>query len=303
MDRTTPCRHGDGALSKPVMPKRRARAAPALLLGISALSFGCGLAPTTKVDRIRNYNTDLQTRFEASEARVAQLDRERAGLQRHVATLEDRIRGQEEVKALLEQRLDIAQRERQRLRTDLTGMVMRAAGETRSESASIVTVGAKSYLGAELPRSLTRRLTAFAEAFDFIEFDEVERVCRFGSEQMFIDNRDELRPEARAALRELASVLNGPDATALPLLVVGHSHGPGQAPRSMAAEFPTDWHLAAHQAIAVEQILEENRLAPKRMGVVSYGRYQPIVERDQPGADRLNARVEVFLLPADAYVE
>jgi flagellar motor protein MotB len=67
----------------------------------------------------------------------------------------------------------------------------------------------------------------------------------------------------------------------------------------MLSIHPTDWHLAAHQAIAVEQCLEENRVAAARLGIVSYASNQPLVQGASAEARRVNARIEIFLLPPD----
>ncbi len=103
-----------------------------------------------------------------------------------------------------------------------------------------------------------------------------------------------LRHGVWAALTTLGANVSSVARRRLNLLIVGHTARPTVG-RELAAQHATDWHLAAHQAIAVEQTLEEHNVAPLRVGVVSYASQQPL----QDGTSPANARVEIFLLPPD----
>jgi flagellar motor protein MotB len=150
---------------------------------------------------------------------------------------------------------------------------------------------------------LTKKLDGYAKSHVGVTFDPVEKVVRFQSDTVFRDGGDRLRGDAQTALRELAAILNTQKAGQLNLLVVGHTGGGAVPDAALLVQHPTDWHLAAHQAIAVEQYLEESGLSPTRVGIISYADQQPLVPPKDDVARQKNARVEVFILPPDPPAE
>jgi hypothetical protein len=93
--------------------------------------------------------------------------------------------------------------------------------------------------------------------------------------------------------------MNAPEAKRFNFLIVAHAPPNGAVPKELVPYYPTVWHLTAHQAIAVEQFLEEAGLAPTRVGVVSYAGQQPLVAGNDDASRRTNSRVEIFFTPPD----
>lgn len=267
-----------------------------LLAGLIAVAAGCDSVPKNRYDQSRDYGTDLQRRLDRTNLQLADLTAERERAAQRAGQLEQQVAGRQEIEEILEKRVDNLRRENDRLHAELTGIVLSSAGSRRSAGA-IINAGGATAVAFELPKELVGKLTAFAGQHEGISFDPAERVVRFPASRIFANDGDRLSDEARGWFRELAEILNAPPAKRLNLLIVGHSSNRWRLPPDLAAIHPTDWHLTAHQAIAVEQQLEEGGLAPSRVGIVGYAGQQPLVE----GADgkRLNARVEIFVLPPD----
>lgn len=264
-----------------------------ILLAIGAA--GCSVVPRSRLEQAHNYNRDLEERLQRVKDQSVSRERETARRQQEISCLEDRLAGQQQVQAILEQRLANLRRENKELHTELTGLVISstAGGERRI---GWTKVNSASYLDFKLPADLAPRLLEFAKRHPGVSFELSERACRFQSDLAFAGGGDRLQPQARAALAELARILNSPAARELNLLIVGHTAQEPPLPPALLRQHPTEWHRAAHQAIAVEQHLEEAGLSPTRMGIISYADQQPLAG---DGTARENARLEIFLLPPD----
>ena len=123
-------------------------------------------------------------------------------------------------------------------------------------------------------------------------------MLRISSDDLFVKG-DELKPQGKQLLKEFANIANEPEAKKYNFLIVTHSPPGAGVPRDLVTTHPTPWHLTAHQAIAVEQSLEENGLSPTRVGIISYAGQQPLVEEKDPASQKKNARVEIYLTPPD----
>jgi len=62
---------------------------------------------------------------------------------------------------------------------------------------------------------------------------------------------------------------------------------------------PTNWHLSAHRAIAVEKVLAQAGMNEIRLAVMGMGEFRPIEPNkpNQEGNPR-NRRVEIYIVPA-----
>lgn len=234
------------------------------------------------------YTADQQARIQQD------LEAARHEIQR----LEQELRGTREIQAIAEQRIENFRQENERLHQELTGVVINGSGGR----SAINTVGASAIIGLDLPAEVEQQLADLAGKYQGVEYEKLQRVCRFESELMFLDGGDQLRPEARAALKELAKILNQSKVASFNLQIVGHCGSASVSPE-LAAQHPTAWHLASHQAIAVEQFLEEQSVAGTRMGTVSYADQQPLVTGNDEASRKRNSRIEIFILPPDPPAE
>ena len=85
------------------------------------------------------------------------------------------------------------------------------------------------------------------------------------------------------------------------LIIVGHTDDiPIQRPDTRV-KHPTNWHLSAHRAITVENILAGAGLAETRLTVSGRGEFRPI-EPNGPNrtGNPKNRRVDIYIVPAGA---
>ena len=137
-----------------------------------------------------------------------------------------------------------------------------------------------------------RRLRALAPAGTF----EVEggKVILQG-EVLFSSGSDEVRPEARQLLSDMARALDAllqaePDQM---ILVGGHTDNvPIQN-----ARFDSNWELSAARAVAVSRVLIAAGLPAARVAATGFAEHHPRASNDDEAARRLNRRIEVLLVP------
>jgi flagellar motor protein MotB len=251
----------------------------------------------------RDVKLDLGQKLDAVEQKwkqtKAQLDQALAD----ASNLQKQLGGQQDVQSLLQQRVDNLLRENQQLHQELTSVVMNAAGDSESIAASAIeNIPSSSPRGdVAVPPSLERSLAALADQHAGVQYDPKERAIRIISAELFLAG-DEIRPAGRRTLTDLATILNSNDARNFNFLVVAHAAPGATVPKELVSYHPTVWHLTAHQAIAVEQFLEEAGVAPTRVGIISYAGQQPLTPGKDDASQRANARVEVFLAPPDPAV-
>lgn len=279
---------------------RRSRA-PARAAGWCLAMFLCGCAGTQGrgFDRSRELSVDLQNQLDRANAQVARAEADFQKAQADLARLEQQLRGHQDVAQILEERVQNLRRENDRMAEELAGVVLSAGARKDSAKGVLTMVSSSTGVAYNLPVGVSKSLADWAAKSKEATYDPSKHVCRFSSDWLFVDDADRLRPDAEPALRQLASLLNDEKAAPLNLLIVGHTSALAPVRRDLLAIHPTDWHLAAHQAIAVQQFLEESGVSPTRIGVISYASHQPLVEGADDVARRKNARVEIYLLPPE----
>lgn len=137
-----------------------------------------------------------------------------------------------------------------------------------------------------------RRLRALAPAGTF----EVEggKVILQG-EVLFSSGSDEVRPEARQLLSEMAQALSAllsaePDQM---ILVGGHTDNvPIQN-----ARFASNWDLSAARAVAVARVLIASGLPANRVAATGFAEHHPRAGNEDEASRRRNRRIEVLLVP------
>jgi chemotaxis protein MotB len=155
--------------------------------------------------------------------------------------------------------------------------------------------------GAPLPPEMNIMLQDFARSSDMIDFDASTGMLKFKSDLLFDLGSDTVKAGAAEAIKTLAGIMGSPEAKQFDLVVVGHTD---DAPIKRAAtlqKHPTNWHLSAHRAISVGQLLGSSGIAPERMAVKGYGEYRPIApNKPNKGGNEANRRVEIFIIPGNA---
>ncbi len=151
--------------------------------------------------------------------------------------------------------------------------------------------------GAALPVELSTMLEDFAEKHDMVTFDSSRGVIKFRSDLLFEKGSDKVASSAGQAVKSLCGILNSEEAKKFDVIVAGHTDDIPIMKPATRAKHPTNWHLSAHRAIAVLNMMASNNIESKRMSVQGFGEYRPFVEnKPNKGGNPQNRRVEIYIV-------
>jgi len=152
-----------------------------------------------------------------------------------------------------------------------------------------------------LPLELSNALSDWAQKVgsDMVTYDEKNGVVRFKSDLLFAKGEDTVQPEARLQLEAFSAIMNSAVASGFDVLIVGHTDDIPILKPDTLVKHPTNWHLSAHRAISVENILASSGIKPTRLAIMGMGEFRPV----EPNAannrgNPLNRRVEIYIVPA-----
>ncbi len=245
------------------------------LVVVSASAIGC--VSQSQYDSLRTaylrekeQNVDMQARLEEALARANALRSAQTGPD---ADLEGRLAQALQDKA----RLDAALAEmEQRLRA--AGMDTQIA----------------------LPAELDRALRQLAEQHPgLMTYDARRGMVKLSSDLTFDLGSAQVKPSVRGALAQLAQVIAGQSGSQFEAWVVGHTDNVPIRRADTLAKHPTNWHLSAHRAISVMDVIRSSGVSANRFMVGGYGEYRPVVPNGARGAEA-NRRVEIFLVASTA---
>ncbi len=151
--------------------------------------------------------------------------------------------------------------------------------------------------GAALPVELSTMLEDFAKGSDMVTYDASRGIVKFKSDLLFDKGSDKVASTAIEAVKSLCGILNTETAKQFDVIIAGHTDDiPIQRPETRA-KHPTNWHLSAHRAIAVLNVMASNNIESKRMSVRGFSEYRPIVD-NQAGkkGNPQNRRVEIYIV-------
>lgn len=253
------------------------RLASMTCLGLALMAGTTGCVSQKEYDNLAEANL-------ANSARLAELREENRALERQIEARQGRI-------GALESQIDELQGTRDAMRRQIAE-AQRQYEEFESRLNSISLSG----LDPETDRRL-RELAATDP--DLMQYDAEQGVIRFTSDLTFASGSANVRDSARPALNRLAGVLLEAEASGYDLMVVGHTDS---QPISRSRDrHPTNRHLSAHRAIAVSEQLSRAGLGQSRILISGWGSHDPVVSNNPSGGTKANRRVEIFLMPADAF--
>ncbi len=151
--------------------------------------------------------------------------------------------------------------------------------------------------GAALPVELSTLLEDFANQHDMVTYDAKSGIVRFKSDLLFEPGSDTVAGSSVAAVQALSGILNSEEALRFDVIVAGHTDDIRIGKPDTREKHPTNWHLSAHRAISVKDIMERSNVDPKRLSVRGFGEYRPIEENlpNKKGNPK-NRRVEIFIV-------
>ncbi|MBA7636836.1 Peptidoglycan-associated lipoprotein [subsurface metagenome] len=150
--------------------------------------------------------------------------------------------------------------------------------------------------GVMLPVELSIMLEEFAEREDMVTFDPDRGIVKFKSDLLFKSGSDEVLSTAVQAVKALCKILNSEKGNKFDIIIAGHTDD--QPIRYSKPKHPTNWHLSAHRAISVLNVMAKNNIAWKRLSARGFGEFRPIVP-NEPGnkGNQQNRRVEIYIVP------
>jgi len=151
--------------------------------------------------------------------------------------------------------------------------------------------------GGALPVELIVKLEEFADRTEMVTYDATREVLKFKSDLLFTAGSDKVTARAIGAVKSLCSIINSNDGKGFDIIVAGHTDD--QPIRYSKARHSTNWHLSAHRAIAVLNIMANNGVSAKRLSIRGFGEYRPVVKNkpNKKGSPQ-NRRVEIYIVPS-----
>ncbi len=154
-----------------------------------------------------------------------------------------------------------------------------------------------------LPAELDEALRAFsAEHSDNVSYDEQRGMLKWGSDLLFVTGSDVAKAPAVESLRRFTEILKSPAGDPFEVMVVGHTDSRPIVRERTLEKHPTNWHLSAHRAIAVGNVMLEAGYDPQRISVVGCGEYRPLTENDSESNMAQHRRVDIYIVPRGTLV-
>jgi chemotaxis protein MotB len=151
--------------------------------------------------------------------------------------------------------------------------------------------------GAALPVELSTLLEDFAAKHDMVEYDSSRGMIKFKSDLLFEKGSDKVASSAVEAVKLLCGILSAEEAKDFDVIIAGHTDDMRIGQPATRAKHPTNWHLSAHRAIAVLNVMAGNKMDPKRMSVRGFGEYRPFAaNKANKGGNPQNRRVEIYIV-------
>ncbi|MCH7807710.1 MAG: OmpA family protein [Planctomycetes bacterium] len=149
-----------------------------------------------------------------------------------------------------------------------------------------------------LPEKLDSALRRFAEVHpEAVAYDPIRGTVKWKADLLFALGSDVVRESSLGTLKHFTEILNSPEAADFEIIVVGHTDNRPISRSATKAKHPTNWHLSAHRAIAVSDVLQKNKYTPQRIGVMGCGEYRPVADNSTAQGSSQNRRVEIYIVP------
>jgi chemotaxis protein MotB len=152
--------------------------------------------------------------------------------------------------------------------------------------------------GMQLPVELSSQLEDFAKGKDLVTFDADRGLVKFKSDLLFEPGSADVTSGAKESINALSGIIKSDKATEFDLIIAGHTDNMPIGKPKTRAKHPTNWHLSAHRAISVLQLMKNYGVSPERMNIRGFGEYRPIAEnKPNKGGNPQNRRVEIYIVP------
>lgn len=152
--------------------------------------------------------------------------------------------------------------------------------------------------GTQLPVELSTMLEDFAKDKEMVTYDSSRGIVKFKSDLLFEKGSDVVAANAAEAVKLLCKILNSEQGREFDIIIAGHTDDMRIARPATRAKHPTNWHLSAHRAISVLDVMAKSNVASGRMSIRGFGEFRPIVPNKPNKKGNLqNRRVEIYIIP------
>jgi chemotaxis protein MotB len=153
-----------------------------------------------------------------------------------------------------------------------------------------------------LPSGVGQQLADLARRYPGLHYDEPSGAAKLDADILFPTAEAEIQPRARQMLDEFIAILKSDEAQDLRVMIVGHTDDRRIEGDEVRDNYPNNWHLGAARALSVSDYLRVRGLHEDRLGVATYGKFQPIVANSSEPNRQRNRRVELFLIAPEVPV-
>lgn len=259
-------------------------AAPLAITVLAGMLFSVGgCVSKAEYDKLNAMNRRANELRAEAEAKAKQLEAENQSLQEAMAQRDREL-------AALQKQVDLLEQARADLQKALAdakgGIVVRAEPLTA------------------LPEDLNQELIDLAKQYgDLIEYYPELGMVKLKSDLTFAKGSDEVSAQAKEALAKFVDIINSATARRFNVYVAGHTDNiPIQKPDTRQRH-PTNWYLSVHRAVAVQEVLADEGLAPERIAAMGFSEYHPIAPNaSNKGGNSANRRVELWIVPPGRFL-
>jgi chemotaxis protein MotB len=257
-------------------------------LCVPVLASGVGCVSKEQYEKLdaaykkcNEHREQLQQELQAEKDNVASLNNQLASLKDQMAPKDaeiNRLKGENDSLMAKMKELEAAAKE--------------ALGRPPVEPTVIV---------RKLPPELHKALQEFASKYpQTVEYDAKRGAVKWKGDVLFPLGSDVVKDSAKAALQAFANIVKSAAAAKFDVIVVGHTDNIRIVREDTKKLHPTNWHLSAHRAIAVNNVLISDGVPATKTGIMGYGEFRPIDSNASEKGRQQNRRVECFLVSHDA---
>jgi len=170
--------------------------------------------------------------------------------------------------------------------------------DIRKKKALIASMQQQLLHGTQLPAELSTMLEDFANANEMVTYDSSRGILKFKSDLLFEKGSDVVAPTATEAVKSLCTILNTEQGQEFDIIIAGHTDDLRISRPETMAKHPTNWHLSAHRAISVLNVMTGSGVVNERVSIRGFGEYRPVAPNnpDKKG-NPMNRRVEIYIVP------
>lgn len=156
-----------------------------------------------------------------------------------------------------------------------------------------------------LPPAVTKSIQELSDKYPgLFTFDNDKGLLYFGADALFDSGSAIVKPDAKAALRKLAKILNEDEARDRRLIIIGHTDTDRVVKSATIrtlknlGKSANNRGLSEARSEAVAAVLEAGAVDASRMTTEGRGETEPVADNRTPGGKARNRRVEIYVTPA-----